>query len=42
MRAVTAVMAAGVLGVLAVSSPARADWDDYDGGWRRQEWRAHQ
>jgi len=43
MRAITAVIAAiGVFGVLAASTPARADWDDYDGGWRRHEWREHQ
>ena len=36
MRATTAVMAVvGVFGVFAASTPARADWDDYDGGWRR-------
>ena len=43
MRATTAVIAAlGVSGVLAASTPARADWSDYDGGWRRHEWREHQ
>jgi hypothetical protein len=43
MRAITAVMVAvGVFGVLAASAPARADGDDYDGGWRRHEWREHQ
>ena len=40
MRAITVVMAAaGVFGVLAANAPARADEDDYGGGWRRHEWR---
>jgi hypothetical protein len=43
MRAITAATATlAVFGVLAASAPARADWDDYDGGWRRHEWREHQ
>ncbi len=43
MRAITAAIATlAVFGVLAASAPARADWDDYDGGWRRHEWREHQ
>ncbi len=38
MRATTAAMAVvGVFGALAASTPARADWDDHDGGWRRHE-----
>ena len=37
------VVAVGVLSVAAVSSPARADWDDHDDdGWRRHELREHQ
>lgn len=43
MRATTAVIAAlGVFSVFAASTPARAEWDDYDGGWHRHEWREHQ
>lgn len=44
MRAVTAVLAVfGLLGVVAASTPAKAhDFDDDDGGWRRQAWREHQ
>lgn len=43
MRAVKAVLAGmGLLGAVAVGTPAKAhDFDD-DSGWRRQEWRAHQ
>ena len=43
MRAVTAVLAVfGLLGVVAMGTPAKAhDFED-DGGWQRQEWRAHQ
>ena len=43
MRAITAAMAVvGLFAALAASTPARADEDDYDGGWRRHEWREHQ
>lgn len=43
MRAITAAMASlGVLGIVAASTPAQAQEDDYDGGWKRQEWREHQ
>lgn len=43
MRAVTAIVATlGLLGILAANAPARADDYDFDGGWRRQEWREHQ
>ncbi len=42
MHAITAIIAAlGVFGVLAASAPARADEDDHDGDWRRQEWHEH-
>jgi hypothetical protein len=42
MRITPLVIAAiGLLGIAAASSPARADWDDDDDGWRRHEWREH-
>jgi hypothetical protein len=43
MRAVTAFVAVlGVLGVVMASGPARADDDDYDGGWRQHQWHEHE
>jgi hypothetical protein len=41
MRAFSAMLCAiAALGALAVTSPARAGWNDED-GWRRHEWREH-
>ena len=48
MRLVPALLTAvGILGIMAVSSPARAEWDGHDDErgrheWRQQEWREHQ
>ncbi len=43
MRAIAAAIATfGVLGIMAVGTPAQAHDDDYDGGWRRHEWLEHQ
>ncbi len=39
MRVFSVVLAAaGALGALIATPPARADWND-DGGWRHHEWR---
>jgi hypothetical protein len=43
MRTITAVIGAlGIFGVVASAGPARADDDNFDGGWRRHEWHEHQ
>ena len=42
MRKITAIIgAAGVLGIVATSAPARA-YDDDDGRWRHHRWQEHQ
>ena len=43
MRAAAAALAVlGVFGVVAASTPARAESEEFGGGWRRHEGREHE